>query len=116
MTRAWKEIKTARPDTPERRGAYEQSRKDAVAEIVAYTLSDLRKMRSVTQAELARQLGVAQPSLSGLERRGDCQLSTLRDYIEGLGGHLEISAVFDDIKVPVALLGEGEDTEAVLHH
>jgi len=103
MTKTWKEITTSRPDTPERRAAYEEGRKEALGEIVAHNLAELRKMRSITQVELARQLGVAQPSLSGLENRSDVQLSTLRDYIEGLGGHLEVSAVFDDIKVPVSL-------------
>jgi DNA-binding XRE family transcriptional regulator len=71
-----------------------------------YNLAELRKMRSVTQAELAHQLGVAQPSLSALEHRGDVQLSTLRQYIEGHGGHLEVSAVFDDVRIPVTLFVE----------
>lgn len=110
--KTWKEITTSRPTTAERRAAYKQSRQEAVAEIVAYNLAELRKLRSITQVELARHLGVAQPTLSGLERRSDVQLSTLRDYIEGLGGHLEVSAIFDDIRVPVdLLLREEEDDE-----
>lgn len=104
-TQSWKEITSSRPDTPARRAAYEQGRKEVVAEIVAHNLAELRKMRSVTQVELARMLGIAQPSLSALEHRCDVQLSTLRDYIESLGGHLEVSAIFDDVRVPVALLG-----------
>ena len=113
MTKSWKEITSSRPDSPERAAAYEESRREAVAEIVAYNLAEVRKLRSVTQVELARQLGVTQPSLSGLERRSDVQLSTLRDYIEGLGGLLEISAVFDDIKVPVALILDESDLTEV---
>lgn len=57
MTKAWKEITTSRPDTPERWAAYEESRKEALGEIVAHSLAELRKMRSVTQVELARHLG-----------------------------------------------------------
>lgn len=57
----------------------------------------------MTQVELARHLGMAQPSLSATERRSDVQLSTLRDFIEGLGGRLEANAVFDDMTVPVIL-------------
>jgi DNA-binding XRE family transcriptional regulator len=111
-TKTWKEITTSRPDTAERRAAYEQGRQEAIAEIVAYNLAEVRKLRSITQVELARQLGIAQPTLSGLERRHDFQLSTLRDYIEGLGGHLEVSAIFDDIRVPVTLLlGEEDDPQ-----
>jgi transcriptional regulator with XRE-family HTH domain len=107
--KTWKEITSSQPDTSERRAAYEQGRQEVVAEIVAYNLAELRKLRSVTQVELARQLGVAQPTLSGLERRSDFQLSTLRDYIEALGGHLEISAIFDDIRVPMTMLFGDED-------
>jgi hypothetical protein len=59
-----------------------------------------------TPYNLADQLGVAQPSLSALEHRGDVQLSTLRQYIEGHGGHLEVSAVFDDVRIPVTLFVE----------
>lgn len=112
--KTWQEITTSRPDTAERRAAYEQGRQEAVAEIVAYNLSELRKLRSITQVELARHLGVAQPTLSGLERRSDVQLSTLRDYIEGLGGHLEVSAIFDDIRVPVDLLLREEEGDEEL--
>lgn len=107
-TTKWSEVRDSRPDTPERRAAVERERQEAVAEIVAHTLSELRKARSVTQVQLAYQLGITQPSLSGIERRCDLQLSTIRDYIEGLGGHLEITAVFDDLRVPVASVS-GDD-------
>ena len=103
MTKSWKDITAGRADTPARRAAYEDGRKEAVAEIVAYNLGELRKLRSVTQVEIARLLRVAQPSVSGLERRSDVQISTLREYIEALGGRLEISAIFDDITVPLDL-------------
>lgn len=102
-TKPWKEIAASRPDTAERQAATEAARREMAGEIVEYNLAELRKMRSVTQVELARQLGMAQPSLSATERRGDVQLSTLRDFIEGLGGHLEVNAVFDDVTVPVTL-------------
>jgi DNA-binding XRE family transcriptional regulator len=105
-TKTWKEVTAGRPDSASRRAAYELGRNEALAEIVEYNLAELRKMRAVTQAELAHQLGVAQPSLSALERRGDVQLSTLRHYIEGLGGHLKVSAVFDDVRIPVTLFVE----------
>lgn len=105
--RPWKEITEARPDTPERRAAYEAGRTEALASIVAHSLAELRQMRDLTQAELARQLGIAQPSLSAQERRSDWQVSTLRAFIEALGGRLEMSAVFDDIAVPVNLLLDG---------
>ena len=36
-----------------------------------------------------------------LEGRSDIYLSTLRSYIEALGGHLEIAAVFGDERLPM---------------
>lgn len=111
-TSTWKEITSSRPDTPVRREAYERGSQEVVAEIVAHNLAELRKMRAVTQVELARQLGIAQPSLSGIERRAGVQLSTLRDYVEGLGGRLEISAIFDDVRVPLSLLLEADEGPA----
>lgn len=60
------------------------------------TLADLRRSRGLTQAELARLLGVSQPNVSKLEHGGEVQLSTLGDYIAALGGKLEVRAVFED--------------------
>ena len=59
-------------------------------------LSRLRERRGVTQQELASRLGVRQATISGLERRHDLQLSTLRRVVEALGGTLQIFGVFQD--------------------
>jgi transcriptional regulator with XRE-family HTH domain len=44
-----------------------------------------------TQEELASRLGVQQAAVSRLERRSDITLSSLRRYVEALGGQLEIN-------------------------
>lgn len=75
----------------------QQAMEDAVA------LAQLRQSRHVTQVQLAEHLGITQGNVSRLEGRGDIYLSTLRSYIQALGGHLEIAAVFDDQRVPVRL-------------
>jgi hypothetical protein len=62
----------------------------------AVTLGELRKARRVTQSEVADQLDVRQASIAKLERRADLRLSTLRDFIEAMGGHLVVSARFPD--------------------
>jgi transcriptional regulator with XRE-family HTH domain len=54
------------------------------------TLKDLRRAGRRTQADLAATLGVGQDTISRLERRGDMLLSTLRRYVEGIGGTLEL--------------------------
>ncbi len=73
----------------------------------ALALAELRQSRNITQIQLAAQLGITQGNVSRLEARSEIYLSTLRSYIEALGGHLEIAAVFDDERVPVAPPGRG---------
>jgi hypothetical protein len=81
---------------------YRRAAEDALA------LADLRQSRNITQIRLAAQLGITQGSVSRMEGRSEIYLSTLRHYIEALGGHLEIAAVFGDDRVPVAV-GPRED-------
>lgn len=73
----------------------------------ALTLAELRQTRNVTQVQLAEKLGITQGNVSRLEGRSDIYLSTLRSYVEALGGHLEIAAVFPDESVAVTV---GEDS------
>ena len=62
----------------------------------AVVLAQLRESRAVTQQELAGALEVSQPNVSRIEHQDDLFLSTLRSYVEALGGRLELRAVFDD--------------------
>ncbi len=59
-------------------------------------LRALREMTGKTQNEIATVLELSQAELSRAERRADHLLSTIRKYIEALGGRLEVVAVFDD--------------------
>jgi DNA-binding XRE family transcriptional regulator len=56
------------------------------------TLKDLRLAAEQTQADLAAELGVGQDTISRLEKRSDMLLSTLRHYVESMGGKLELVA------------------------
>ena len=80
------------------------------AELIAeeMTLRDLRKARALTQARMAKQLGITQDGVSRLEKRSDLLLSTLRRTIEAMGGSLSLVAEFPD-RVPVVLSGIAED-------
>ena len=66
------------------------------------TLKDLRLAAEQTQADLAAELGVGQDSISRLEKRSDMLLSTLRHYVESMGGKLELVAQFPN-RPPVIL-------------
>ena len=50
------------------------------------TLKALRLAALQTQEQLAAALGVGQDTISRLERRSDMLLSTLRHYVESMGG------------------------------
>lgn len=68
----------------------------------ALGLASIRAARRVTQVELAARLDKSQGNISELERRSDVYLSSLREYVEALGGELEITAVFDGKRHPIA--------------
>ena len=63
-------------------------------ELKRMALEELRSARQLTQADLAEMLDVPQSSISRIERRTDMYLSTLRNYIQAMGGVLQIQAVF----------------------
>jgi hypothetical protein len=58
------------------------------------SLRDLRRYAMKTQAQAARLAETTQSELSRLERRDDFRISTLRRYIAGLGGSLELTVAF----------------------
>ncbi len=68
-------------------------RADTLAEIGLY---ELRRSLDRSQTEVAAELGISQSAVSQLERGDDLLLSTLRNYVQGLGADLQILAVFDD--------------------
>jgi len=60
------------------------------------TLQEIRQHKNVTQKDLAELLGIEQANVSRMERRKDMKLSTLSEYIEALGGTLQINAIFPE--------------------
>ncbi|BAZ37725.1 putative transcriptional regulator [Calothrix sp. NIES-4101] len=86
------------------------------AELIAQymTLQDIRKARELTQERMAELLGVRQDSVSKLEKRTDLLLSTLRGYLNAMGGELELVVKFSD-RPPVVITGladlDGEDEQ-----
>ncbi len=90
---------------PERRRRIEQRAAELIAEEM--TLRELRKARELTQASVARELGISQDAISRLEQRSDLLLSTLRRTVEAMGGSLSLIARFPD-RPPVELAGIAE--------
>ena len=73
-------------------------------------LQDLRKALKLTQKSLAKKLAIGQEGVSRLEQRSDLMLSTLRNYIEAMGGKLRITAEFPN-HTPVNLSGFSSPTK-----
>jgi DNA-binding XRE family transcriptional regulator len=69
--------------------------------MAAMPLDQVRKAREMTQLQLAEILGVHQGEVSKIEHRSDICISTLAEYIEAMGGRLEIRAVFNDREVRI---------------
>lgn len=86
MGRSLKAVLQSLPE--ERRQKIVKRGQDLLAEVVA--LGHLRQRMAVSQQEMANRLEVSQPAISKLEQQADMQLSTLRNYVEALGGELEI--------------------------
>ncbi|MBF0268631.1 MAG: helix-turn-helix transcriptional regulator [Alphaproteobacteria bacterium] len=92
MGRTLNEVLVTLP--PKRKAAIKRETARLIEE--EYSLREIRKALSLTQDELAKELGVGQDEISRIERRADMLVSTLRRVIEGMGGELDIVARFPD--------------------
>jgi len=59
-------------------------------------LSELRRVRRHTQAQLGKTLGVSQAQVSRIETQTDLRLSTLAAYLHAMGGRLQLVATFEE--------------------
>jgi transcriptional regulator with XRE-family HTH domain len=91
-----KEVSPARRKKIERRAA------QLIAEEMS--LRELRRAHKLTQERIAETLRIGQDQVSRLEQRSDLLISTLRSYIEAMGGTLTLVAEFPHRR-PVALGG-----------
>jgi hypothetical protein len=102
MTVTLEEFLQAMPE--ERRRRIEQRAAELIAEEL--NLRDLRRLRKLTQARLSRKLKIGQEGVSRIEKRSDLYISTLRSYVEGVGGKLSLVVELPD-RPPVILAGLG---------
>ena len=101
MARKWSEIEARMG--PERVAVARARARKTIEEM---PLQQLRNAREMTQTRLAEVLEMDQGNISKLEKRTDMYLSTLRSYVEAMGGTLEIRAVFPDGDVKIDLLNK----------
>ena len=101
MARKFEELRSRM--TPEQR---ERSQEIADGLRAEMALGELRRARRVTQEAMADVLGNRQAAVSKVERRADMYVSTLRRYVEALGGELEITAHFPEGDVRISQFEE----------
>ncbi|MBK5223455.1 MAG: helix-turn-helix transcriptional regulator [Acidimicrobiia bacterium] len=83
---------------------------DARVERKTATLREVRRALGYTQAQLADSLGIEQGDISKIERRQNLYLSTLARFIDATGGHLRITAVYEDTEVDLDILEPSSNT------
>ena len=74
-------------------------------------LAELRQARHFSQEQLAAELDVKQPAVAKIEKKADMYISTLRRFVEAMGGELEIRAHFPEGDVRINQFEELDETE-----
>jgi len=97
MTRSFSEL--TQDLSPERLERIEQRKEQLRQEM---TLAELRRAFSLTQDTLAKNLNVKQAEISKIVNRADMLMSTLRNFVQAMGGDLEVRAVFPDRTIGIS--------------
>lgn len=101
MARSFKELRENM--TPERRARNEHKAGELLA---AMPLQELRKALSLTQEQIAEELGISQAAVSKMENRPDMYIRTLARFVEAMGGTLKVTAIFPQGSVCITDLCE----------
>jgi DNA-binding XRE family transcriptional regulator len=96
--RNWKDVRAERISTPEAEARVAAIKEGVRSEQRAYRLAEVRRQHGMTQSQLAESLQISQAAVSSIERGelSRSELSTIRKYVEALGGKIEIVADFGD--------------------
>lgn len=108
MSTSWRDVKAQarladpRWDSAERVERRARLRQEMLASVSGAQLADIRKQLGLTQVQLAEATGLSQARISQIENGTATSLETLRAYVTGLGGHLDIVARIGNIHLNVA--------------
>jgi predicted XRE-type DNA-binding protein len=99
----WKEVRARKRDIDQAAGrdiatANAEAKSATAAYVLGYRLGELRERAHLSQAEVARRMGVKQPRVSAIEKGDPSQMEveTLKRYVSALGGTLRLVAGFGD--------------------
>ncbi|MPZ84358.1 MAG: helix-turn-helix domain-containing protein [Actinophytocola sp.] len=109
MARSWKDVKADKVQHDKASGrdlnaARADARTRTQAYVLGFRLAQLRQELDLSQAEIAKRMGISQPRVSQLESGdvGQMEVDTLSRYILALGGRLKLVADFEDHDVNVS--------------
>ena len=94
-THRWKKVRARRLSETQRDRVDAEVR----SELLEMALRDMREAAGRTQQDVAELTSMTQSELSRFERREDHKVSTLRRYVEALGGELEVVAVIGNKRI-----------------
>ncbi len=86
MARTLQDILDALPD--DERADIDRRFGELVNEVES--LKELRRLSAMSQAKIAETLKISQPAVSKIEKQTDMYISTLRGYVEAIGGELDV--------------------------
>ena len=89
-------------DDPDRAARRARMREEMLAAVPGAKLAEIRRHLGLTQTQLAEATGLSQARISQIEKGTTTNLETLRAYVVGLGGHLDIVARIGNIHLNVA--------------
>jgi predicted XRE-type DNA-binding protein len=95
-------------------GAAEDLAERHAKSVTEMGLYQLRVEREFTQVQLAELLDMTQPGISRMENADDVRVSTLREYLAGMGANLVLQAVFADGATYPINLGAERQTQKSL--
>lgn len=90
----------------------ERARQKAVELRKDMDLAELRNAMRLSQEELARTLKIGQASVAKMEKRTDMYVSTLRRFIEAMGGELDIVARFPGHDISITTFTQVRDASS----
>lgn len=68
---------------------------------LAAGLTALREQAGYSQRDLARRMGISQPRVAAIEQSRNVTIDVLEQYVDAVGGKLEVSVVRGRSKIPL---------------
>lgn len=95
------ELMKLHPADPEQ---IEKHKRQLLQAMQSYQLRQLRIQSGMTQQQLASRIGVSQRQISKIETGSieNAKISTLRSYLEAIGGELSVDYVYGPTRIKIA--------------